>query len=143
MENKAYYVVRGASMRCTKGTHKRKINLPLGHGAYVNGGPMMNIMDKIAGVNIKYFGICTDGCEDGEDIYLMSEEDEKKQLPPGKKCCVKILDDSIWVNAKENTLVEGQPAITINSFIVCKYGGIIHFVTDGQNDGINRDDKSV
>lgn len=132
-----YYVVYGAEMRCTKGTHKRKICLPLGHGAYVNDYPMMNEKDTVENVNIKYFGICKDGCNEGEDIYLIGEDGN--QLPPGKKCCVKIPDECYWNNAKKDTLVEGEPAITINSQLVCQYGGIIHFVTDGQNDGVNVD----
>lgn len=133
MSDGVYYIVRGAKMKCSKGTHKRKINLPLGHGVYVNGYPMMNKKDNEAEKNIKYFGICKGGCEEGEDIYLIGEDGV--QLPPGKKCKVTILAD--WMNAKEDTLVEGEPAITINSTLVCQYGGIIRFVTDGQNDGVD------
>ncbi|NRT72216.1 DUF4280 domain-containing protein [Clostridium beijerinckii] len=139
MSDGVYYIVRGAKMKCTKGTHKRKINLPLGHGAYVNGYPMMNKKDNEAEKNIKYFGICNGGCEEGEDIYLIGEDGI--QLPPGKKCKVTILDD--WMNAKEDTLVEGEAALTLDSKLTCIYGGIISFVTDGQNDGIEKKEGEV
>jgi hypothetical protein len=130
MSDGGNYIVRGAEMKCTKGTHKRKINLPLGHGAYVNGYPLMNKKDKVQNKNIKYFGICKHGCHEGEDIYLIGENG--KQLPPGKKCCVKILGD--WMKTKDDILIEGEPALTVDSKIICKYGGTISFVTDGQND---------
>ncbi|WP_326493198.1 hypothetical protein [Clostridium estertheticum] len=35
MDEDNYYIVRGAKMRCDKGTHARKINLPESHVAYV------------------------------------------------------------------------------------------------------------
>jgi len=133
MSDGVYYIVRGAKMKCTKGTHKRKINLPLGHGAYVNEYPMMNKKDKDADKNIKYFGICKDGCKVGADIYLLDEDGN--QLPPGKECIVTILGDG-WMTVKDDTLVEGEPALTLDSTLTCIYGGIISFVTDGQNDGI-------
>ncbi|NFS30512.1 DUF4280 domain-containing protein, partial [Clostridium botulinum] len=30
------YVVRGAKMKCNKGSHKKRINLPVSHGTYSN-----------------------------------------------------------------------------------------------------------
>lgn len=36
------------------------------------------------------------------------------------------------MNTKEDTLVDGAPALTTDSTLICAYGGIIKFVTDGQ-----------
>ena len=34
-------LVRGAELYCNCGTHKRRLNLPICHGVYTNGKPMM------------------------------------------------------------------------------------------------------
>lgn len=123
-----YYIVRGAKMKCDKGTHARKINLPVSHGSYVGEKPMMNKTDRKED-NISYFGICHGECpSSGENIYLISEDGRK--IDCGKKCCVKILKD--WENAKKDTLVEGEAALTTDSVLMCKYGGKIKFETNGQ-----------
>lgn len=129
-EGDNYYIVRGAKIRCTKGTHERKINLPVSHGSYVNGKPMMNKGDRVEEKNITYFGICKE-CEHGEDIYLLDENGS--QLPPGKKCHVKT--SSEWSDTKEDTLVEGKGALTTDSWITCTaHGGRITFVDNGQQE---------
>lgn len=123
-----YYIVRGAKMRCDKGTHVRKITLPESHGSYASEKPMMNKSDRVVDKNIGYFGICSE-CKEGEDIYLIDENGN--QLPPGKKCLVKIVDD--WSDVKEDTLVEGKAALTTDSWAVCSaYLGKIKFESSGQ-----------
>ncbi|AGX41830.1 DUF4280 domain-containing protein [Clostridium saccharobutylicum] len=112
------YVVRGAKMKCDKGTDTKRINLPVSHGAYSNEKPIMNESDNIVGQNISSFGICSGGCPS-------SGGNEKR-----KKCQVKILKE--WMNTKEDTLVEGEPALTTDSILICAYGGVIKFITDGQ-----------
>lgn len=54
------YLVAGAELRCTCGTHKRKINLPLCHGVYTGKKPLLHEEDCEAGEdkNISAFGIC-------------------------------------------------------------------------------------
>ena len=39
-----------------------------------------------------------------------------------------------WMKAKEETLVRGEAALTTDSYLVCKYGGKITFVTTGQEE---------
>jgi len=103
------YVVRGGLMHCSLGTHDRKINLPVSHGSYVKGDPVMNKKDTATGANIPFFGIC---------------------IKTGEICLPSVTGD--WQNPKEDTLVEGQPAITEESIACCCEGGIITFVTSGQ-----------
>jgi hypothetical protein len=125
-----YYVVMGAKMRCEKGSHPRKINLPVSHGSYINGKPMMNKGDNVVDQNISYFGICKD-CQEGEDIYLIGEDGN--QLPPGKKCMVQVSGE--WSDPKDDTLVEGKPALLKKSWLVCSaYQGKIFFETTGQDE---------
>ena len=54
------YLVRGAELYCNCGTHKRRLNLPVCHGIYTNGQPLMQEEDCEAGddKNIPSFGIC-------------------------------------------------------------------------------------
>ncbi|MCB2342179.1 PAAR-like protein [Clostridium estertheticum] len=57
--------------------------------------------------------------------------EERVQLPPGKKCLVKISGD--WMNVKEDTLVDGKPALTAESVLICSlHRRKIKFVTTGQ-----------
>ncbi|OOM07382.1 DUF4280 domain-containing protein [Clostridium saccharobutylicum] len=124
-----YYIVRGAKMRCNKGSHARKINLPVSHGSYVKGKPMMNQGDNVVDKNISYFGICSE-CQEGDDIYLIAEDGSTIN---GKKCLVEIFGE--WSDVKEDTLVEGKGALTTDSWLVCsKYQGKIKFETNGQEE---------
>lgn len=130
MSDEKYYIVRGAKMVCDKGSNERHINLPNSHGSYANNKPMMNKKDNVAGVNVKYFGVCTGDCPAGDgDIAVI---DMNGNNCVGKKCQIEILDD--WQKTKEETLVKGQDALTTDSFLVCKYGGKITFISTGQED---------
>ena len=129
MSEQNYYIVRGAKMVCDKGTHPRKINLPNSHGSYANEKPMMNKKDNVVNKNISYFGICTGDCPSSDDIYLITEDGRTVN---GKKCQVTILKE--WLKTKEDTLVKGEDALTTDSFLVCKYGGKITFISNGQEE---------
>lgn len=106
----ACYVVRGAKMKCSKGNKLVKINLPASHGSYVNGKPIMVKTDRVVGANIGSFGIC------------------KCTMKP---CSPAIFSD--WMIVQDDTIVDGNPALTIKSVLVCGKGGQIKFVSDGQD----------
>lgn len=124
------YVVRGARMECEFGSHGRKINLLKSHGSYVNDKPMMNKGDRKLEENICYFGVCeSPDNPNSETIYLIKENG---QPISGKRCCPIFIDD--WYDTKEETMVEGESALTTKSKLVCKYKGKITFETDGQQE---------
>ena len=130
MQGGTRYVVRGAKMRCHCGSHSRRINLPVSHGSYVNGKPVMNSEDYKAGENIAHFGICTSPSNPSNaTIYLIAEDG---QTIAGKPCTPTIC--APWLQAKEDTRVEGKAALTTDSQLICGYQGIIRFLTDGQHD---------
>lgn len=54
------YLVRGAVLECSCGSHKRKLNLPESHGVYIGENPMVNQTDCAVGdyANIPTFGVC-------------------------------------------------------------------------------------
>lgn len=126
----AYYIVRGAKMRCDKGSNLRKVNLPVSHGSYVKGSPILNMKDSKPVDNIPYFGVCKneDRLPEKIDITVINKDGA---LQIGKKCMLQILGE--WQNAQGDNIVEGQPALTTDSKIFCNCGGVITFENHGQD----------
>ena len=156
------YLVRGASLQCSCGSHKRRLNLPIYHGVYVNGKPMIYESDCVVGdeENITTFGVCnlsnsplgfTVKMENKfkswfkrEKILLQKEDGTNVR---GYACTPQIVGQ--WKDVHEiQTIAENESpensnaledewisAVTENSFLVCMYGGIIKPVTSGQEDG--------
>ncbi len=138
------YVVRGAKIYCTCGSHVRKLDMPVSHGSYIRDKAMMNQTDCKVGIeqNIPPFGACFSENKDGIDIQihdatgLVPYTDEngnpvEPQLPiEGKLCEPKL--PAQWQGAQEDTLVDGQPALKADCSITCSYGGTIAFMDSGQ-----------
>ncbi len=122
-----YYVVRGASMRCSCGSHKRKINLPASHGAFVKTKPMMN-EDDYKSVNVPSFGVCSSSANPSSaKVYLVAENGGQVE---GKPCKPMLMQP--WMNTMEKTRVENKPALTTSSCHMCMYKGSITFESSGQ-----------
>ena len=139
------YVVRGASIYCTCGSHKRKLDMPASHGSYVRDKAMMNKDDCIVGIdqNIPPFGACSAPGNQGMDIVIedvtdaLSGVDQNGNvIPPVApitgKLCVPALCTG-WLDAHEKTLVDGKPALRVNCTITCSFGGTIGFMDAGQD----------
>lgn len=161
------YLVRGAKLCCSCGTHKRKLNLPLCHGVYIAGKPAIQEEDCQAGddKNIATFGICeSEGHPSkkpwwvkagkilfqGLGTYVKQEEEKKIILQtedgrnvkgyPCKPCIVgtwkevhemqKIARNDTDGNAENDKL----SAVTLESFLVCAYGGLIQPISSGQDE---------
>lgn len=138
------YVVRGATMYCSCGTHTRKLDMPVSHGSFIRNQAMMNKTDCKVGIdqNIPPFGACWSETKEGIDIKI---EDTKDLFPftdengnpvevplpiEGKLCEPELAKE--WSDAQEETLVDGKPALTVKCTITCKYGGVIGFMDAGQ-----------
>lgn len=138
------YVVRGATIYCSCGTHMRKLDMPVSHGSYIRDKAMMNKNDCKVGIdqNIPPFGACRSEAKEGIDIIIedakdllpiTDEEGNKLDIPmpiEGKLCEPKL--GAEWTGVQEKTLVDDKPALTINSTITCSYGGTIGFMDAGQ-----------
>ena len=111
------YVVRGATIYCTCGSHTRKLDMPVSHGSYIRDKAMLNNEDCKVGIdqNIPPFGACFSSDKDGIE---------------GKLCEPKITTK--WQGAQEDTLVDGKPALKADCCITCCYGGTIGFMDSGQ-----------
>ena len=124
------YVVRGATMYCSCGTHTRKLDMPASHGSYIRDKAMMNRTDCRSetkdGIDIKI--------EDTKDLLQVTDEDGNPVEVPlpieGKLCEPELAKE--WADAQEETLVDGEPALTVKCTITCKYGGVIGFMDAGQ-----------
>lgn len=119
------YVVRGAKLRCDKGSHCRLINLPKSHGSYVDGKPIMAEEDCKSGVNIMPFGICQ--IPKGPPITLVGEDGKPVT---GSPCVATIMGK--WLKTKKGFLADGSSALTTESFLICMQGGIIRIEESGQ-----------
>lgn len=129
MSDQHIYIVRGAKMRCDHGSHARKINLPISHGTYYKDKPLMNEGD-CAAQNISYFGVCKSPKNPStEIIYLVGEDGKTVEGKP----CLPVIPDK-WTPVKEDTQVEGLPALTQQSCLICEYKGCIRFETTGQEE---------
>ena len=138
------YIVRGATMYCSCGTHTRKIDMPVSHGSFIRDKPMMNKTDCKVGLdqNIPPFGACWSETKEGIDIRIEDTTDLfpftdeagnpiEVPLPIEGKLCEPELAKE-WLDAQEKTLVDGEPALTVKCTITCKYGGVIGFMDAGQ-----------
>lgn len=52
------YVVHGAEAYCEMGSRTGRLTLPVCHGTYMHGMPVMTVMDSSDETNIKSFGFC-------------------------------------------------------------------------------------
>lgn len=138
------YLVRGAKLKCTYGSHKRGVNLPIDHGNKALGNPMLHENDCRVGeqYNITSFGVCkSETAPEGAEtviLKLVYEEGDKKgpENVKGKLCTPMII--GTWMDTKEDTMITDNgtdnkyPAVSTHSFLVCACGGIIEPRTSGQ-----------
>ncbi len=167
------YLVRGAMLKCTCGSHCRRLNLPESHNYYKEGRPLMNREDSIPGskeicegssneknrINIPYFGVCSSNKTEEEVIFLKKdiECDPYGNVMPEKERNIWTTDSnknvkgpkcnplimSTWLCADENCMIDGCPAIREDSFLVCAYGGIIEVINSGQQYADNIENEQV
>lgn len=137
------YLVRGAELGCTCGSHRRKLNLNVCHGVYIKGHAVVHELDCIQGdeENITWFGACEKKELDTESILVVGGDGNKHA---GKKCKPHIV--GVWIDSYDGTRIVdngnkmeddsenpiGCNTLTVGSFLVCKYGGIISPFSSGQ-----------
>lgn len=133
---KEEYLVRGALLECSKGTHPRRLNLPESHGVYVLGHPVIHEKDCVPEENISYFGVCLSDTppEGAEEVIIegyANDETGGTEEVQGLRCCPDILSN--WKCCHAPTKLTGdEPVATINSYLVCNCKGIISPLTSGQ-----------
>ena len=129
-----YYIVRGAVLKCTHGSHKRRLDINYDQGVRALScdypHPYIGESQCIVGEtdNIKFFGICNI-CTEGEDICVKTEDGKDKIA--GIKCKPDLVGD-VWFDTKENALITSEKLVIGNSYLMCKHGGFITIVTSGE-----------
>jgi hypothetical protein len=147
------FLVRGARLRCDQGTHPRLMNLPVCHGVYLAGQAMAYKEDYVAGEdgNISPFGVCNSSTPPeetrGTSVTLkLTGEDGTVSNVQGCPCNPVIVGK--WMNCHPTTLIatnesagaagddpflrKYMEALTMDSFLVCKCGGLIEPIESGQ-----------
>ena len=157
------YLVRGALLRCDYGSHPRKLNLPVCHAVYSEDAPVVHDKDCEVGdeKNISTFGICdspklASEIESGKNIFqkwfksdkiLLVSEDGKSNIKGYP--CTPVIVGGKWLNSHPHTLIAKNclgakfispenrtyyPALTTDSFLVCKFCGLIEPENSGQDE---------
>lgn len=141
------FLVRGALLRCSCGTHPRRLNLLESYGVYVEDEQHPKVHQENCKVgdesNICYYGVCKSNCKPKGSYNICLEpyvtpdgHKVSKSKVEGNKCVPVIIGN--WYDPKEDDLIYDMdvqrkiPSLTKNSFLVCKYGGVIEVVTSGQ-----------
>ncbi len=167
------YLVRGATLICTNGSHKRKLNLPKCHGVYATNHPLLHKGNHLEewrcdenNCNITSFGICTpkEGIYPPTEIktYLRTGVNSKDGLcgpVTGHMCRPEIIGD--WRTTYEKTRIVdngmfnsadrnraknasgrpiGEDTLTMQSFLICRYGGEIRPIDSGQFSPVTKSD---
>ena len=113
------YLVEGARLRCLCGSKCSNLKVLLGHGYTAGGKKKASCTDCLAVINIPYFGQC-----------MMNKE--------GGTCKGFMKLASRWRNKGGSSwkleLLNDENALTMDSFLICKRGGIIAPETSGQGD---------
>lgn len=103
------YVVNGAKVSCTMGAVDAPLRTTPGRRVQIRGKNRANIADCVPLVNVGPFGVC------------------KTTGMPCTPAC------AIWLNGKNDVLVEGMPALLDKSTSVCPLGaGLLKIEDDGQ-----------
>ncbi len=105
----AKFVPYSSKCKCTCGSMENYLTTEKGHGALLGALPLMNANDHVIDTNITHFGEC--------DILT------KKAFGFPKKC--KAILPTPWINVNKSCLIEGAPALTMDSVLACYHGGVI------------------
>ena len=104
-------VVEGATLTCTFGSARNKLQIPNVRGVYSGEKKRANTADCIGGANILSFGTCNH---------------EQTEMP----CQMAITDK--WLNGNGSIIIDGEMALSKSSICICDFGGIISIVKDGR-----------
>lgn len=152
------YVVYGMKAECSEGTMQNYLSTDKGHGVLFQGNPLLNANDHTPQVNLTHFGDCN-----SKKVYeeAMKQADEKYKADAddgffakaGKfiaKTATKAvlavkgtfgahkceLDTPLpWMFCNTEHMIDGAPALTVESQCPCRLGGIIKIVETEEEAG--------
>ncbi|SFR87152.1 PAAR-like protein [Anaeromicropila populeti] len=138
------YLVRGAMLTCSCGSHPRRINLPVDHGVTVDTQdnyehPLIHEKDCMVGptANIDYFGVCNMLPKNGPTSIVLKAVDESGNptggIVQGGKC-VPVFPSQKWNDTQNDVRlsgVQGDKLVTTKSCLMCALGGKVTPKTSG------------
>lgn len=156
------YVVHGAKMLCSMGSREARLVVPLDHGALLEGNPQMTVRDREALTNIMCFGNCfsadnpkmEQAAVDATNRYNQEKSQgfwEKFRSffmgPPETvdsasrelqelcicECEPCFSEEAVWEEGNEKSQLRGEATLIQPDTIVCRYGGVIRIIDNGQN----------
>ena len=116
-ESSEKYATYGMRVQCSAGTMENYISTDRGHGVNYKGKPLLNANDHVKGVNLTHFGDCR-----AEGLHVI------KEALGLCKCELDVPEP--WTNTNEKHILDGAPALTMDSICTCRYGGVISFVKE-------------
>lgn len=138
------YITRLMKMECDMGTVKNYINVDKDHGVLAGGNcdaqPVMNANDHTS-KHVIHFGKCK---SESNPERAFREMLIKALLGPAGAFLTGPMLDKLeelgiltyqckpntpqpWIDTNEDCIIEGAPALTMDSQLACRYGGRITF----------------
>lgn len=136
---KMQYVYRIMKAQCSCGDKKFKqyLNLPEDHGVLFHDEnyPLMNANDHVANEHILTFGRCTSMANPNGAVGMALANavipiigGALMRKVAGVKC--EPMTIVPWIKADTDYLIDGAPALTLESELPCYYGGVIKIVLE-------------
>lgn len=138
-----HYIVRTMLAQCSQGSLQNYLNIGQDHGVFFRDQPVLNANDHKKDINFTQFGNCSllEGKkqqEMWETFRKTSEagfgyeasqyyENEAVQLFLHEAPC-QLDTPTPWINCNEGFLLDGAPALTLQSTCSCTVGGTISIV---------------
>ncbi len=118
-------VCGGAQLQCSFGMAPSILNISPERNV-LGVGPIACVTDNVAMVNIAPFGMCTSL---GNPQVAAATAAALGVLTP-QPCLPQLAVP--WAPCLANVLIGSTPAITVESKLMCSYGGLIQLISPGQ-----------
>ncbi len=145
------YVVYGMRLKCDQGTMENYLSTDVGHGIVYQGQPAMNANDHEQGIHLTHFGDCNskkvfeEAKKEADEKYKAEEGDGfftkagKWLAKNATKAAVGIRANFMsnkcelvtplpWIFTSEDHMIDGAPALLMESLCPCALGGVISIV---------------
>ena len=120
------YVCSGAMMQCTMGEQPAQLTVLPSRTVFLCGKPMANISDHVSMVNLAPFGRCRSMGFPDTAAATAAHLGKLTPMP-----CVHNTPEP-WMPGKADYMVQNQPALLKSCKCICKWGGVISLINDGQ-----------
>lgn len=153
------YVVHGAKAICSMGSREARLVVPLAHGTLLTNSPQMIVTDYYGLDNVKCFGNCfsaenpnmeqaaieaTNQYNQGKSETLWGRvkgffgakpkvvDSVSEELKAACICECLPEFSNVWNDGNGTCEVDGKKTLIQTCTLVCKYGGIVRIIDNGQ-----------